>query len=194
MYESAQALTMTANLMMATNPTDTNYVIIDGVTFTFVDTIGTAAGNVHIGANAAATIDNLVELINAPDTTNANCVALSAADQLKFVDESSIALVSAADNATYATLTSTKGRISLSEVFTAAGNGIEDAVLHMLAGQFGNIDTVFQSDLETTVNPNPNRTLSKDYVTDLLWGVKTFKEGADRMVDFQVKTMEDTTA
>lgn len=190
-YESAQALTMTADIIMSTNPTAADTLVINGVTFEFVASPSTA-GQVDIGSTAADTIDNLVALINAPGTTTAGGIKLSDADQLKFIDESGVALISAADNATYVTLTSVKGRIALAETFTTAANGVKDAIVHLLAGQMGNIDTVFQSDLETTVNPNPNRSLSKDYITDLLWGIKTFKEGADRMVDFQVKTMTDT--
>lgn len=192
-YESAQALTMTSNIIMSTNPTANDTLVIDGVTFKFVAAPANP-GEVDLGGTAAATIDNLVALITDPTTTTSGGVALSTADAAKFVDESGEALIAATDNATYMTLTSKKGRITLAETFTAAGNGIEDAILHCLAGQMGNIDTVFQSDLETMVNPNPQRTLSKDYVTDVLWGIKTFKEGGERMVDFQVKTMADTTA
>ena len=190
-YESAQALTWTGSINIAANPTDTDTVVIDGVTFTFLDTVGSAAGNIHIGSAADDSVDNLVELINAPDTTSANCIALSAANQLKFLDASSIALIAAVDGATTIALTSIKGRITLAETFTAAGDNVSDMILHCPCGQMGNIDTVFQSDLETTVK-GVSGALSTDYVTDVLWGVKTFQEGADRMVDFQIVTSADT--
>lgn len=51
------------------------------VTFTFVTVIGAVAGNVLIGANLAATINNAIGLINAPSSTTATQVALSGGDQ-----------------------------------------------------------------------------------------------------------------
>lgn len=192
-YESAQALTWTGNINIATNPTATDTVVIDGVTFTFVSTIGTTAGNVLIAGTAAGTVDNLVALINAPGTTTANGVALSAANQLKFTDASSIQLIAATDNTTSIGLVSIKGRITLTETFTDTTDNVSDMVLHCLVGQMGCIDTVFQSDIETTVK-DVSGTLATDYVTDVLWGVKTFNEGANRMCDFRVTTASDSAS
>lgn len=62
---------------------DTQTITIGGVVFTTVTTIGTTAGNVLIGLDAAATITNLVALINAPSTTTSTGVALSADDAYK---------------------------------------------------------------------------------------------------------------
>jgi len=53
----------------------------DTLTFTLVSTIGTTAGNVLLGANAAAQQTNLKTLFDAIGTTTATGVALSAADQ-----------------------------------------------------------------------------------------------------------------
>lgn len=57
-------LPYSATLDLATNPTDGDTVTIAGVTFTFVTTIGSAAGNVHIGVDADATRANLTNAIN----------------------------------------------------------------------------------------------------------------------------------
>lgn len=57
-------LTATGDLAMATNPTANDTVTVNGVVFTFVLSIGSDAGNVLIGANAAASVDNLVAAIN----------------------------------------------------------------------------------------------------------------------------------
>jgi len=51
-------------LTFTTIPLNTNTVTIDGKVYTFLDTVGTADGNVHIGANTSATIDNLIDAIN----------------------------------------------------------------------------------------------------------------------------------
>lgn len=58
--------TGSAVLALATNPTANDTVTIQGVTFTFVSSIGTTAGNVLIGADADASRANLAALINAP--------------------------------------------------------------------------------------------------------------------------------
>lgn len=63
--------------------TDTLTLTINGtaVVINFVSVIGAAAGNVLIGANIAATITNLLGLLQSPGTTTANHVALSAPNQ-----------------------------------------------------------------------------------------------------------------
>jgi hypothetical protein len=72
-------------LALPTNPTSgqTLTLTINGtaITITFVSAIGTTAGNVLIGASAAATVANLIALLNQPQTTTATGVALSAANQ-----------------------------------------------------------------------------------------------------------------
>ena len=52
------------------------------VTVQFVNTIGAVAGNVLIGANVAATLANLLGLLNAPGTTNTTQVAFSSGNQI----------------------------------------------------------------------------------------------------------------
>lgn len=71
----------TSKLTAFGNLTDTQTVVIAGITFTSVASIGSTAGNFLIGASAAATLANLAGLINAPSTTSATQVALSAANQ-----------------------------------------------------------------------------------------------------------------
>jgi microcystin-dependent protein len=70
---------------LSTNPTNTTTLTLDingtNVVFTFVTSIGTTAGNVLIGATAAATCANLLALLQQPQTTTSTGVALSAANQ-----------------------------------------------------------------------------------------------------------------
>src|SRR5580704_12546209 len=69
---------------LPTNPTNTQTLTLtingNAVVFTFVSAIGTTAGNVLIGASAAATAANLLALLNQPQTT-ATGVALAGANQ-----------------------------------------------------------------------------------------------------------------
>ena len=76
-----------AELTMAVDPTATNTVVINGVTFTAVSTIGTTAGNFLVGTSADASRAALAGLINAPSTTDANGVALSAEDAKVFANQ-----------------------------------------------------------------------------------------------------------
>ncbi len=72
-------------LALPTNPSNgqTLTLTINGtaIVITFVSLIGTTAGNVLIGATAAATLANLIALLNQPQTTTATGVALSIANQ-----------------------------------------------------------------------------------------------------------------
>lgn len=84
---------------------DTQTITIGGVVFTTVTAIGTTAGNVLLGADQAATLANLVTLINAPSTTTSTGVALSAANAHLI---KSILGLSATTTATVMTLVSSK--------------------------------------------------------------------------------------
>jgi Concanavalin A-like lectin/glucanases superfamily len=70
---------------LSTNPANGKTLTLDingtNVVFTFVTSIGSTAGNVLIGASAAATVANLLALLNQPQTTTATGVALAAANQ-----------------------------------------------------------------------------------------------------------------
>jgi len=60
--------TATITLDDAGEATDTETIVIGGKTYTFVATVGTADGNVHIGATVADTVANLVAAINLDPT------------------------------------------------------------------------------------------------------------------------------
>jgi len=114
------------SLGMATAPTATDTVVISitdpesgtssDVTFTFVSTIGTTAGNVLIGANVGESQANLLAAINNPGTTSATQVALSTADQalLTSVRAQLGAWSSDAADLTY----TSQGTVAVSETFT----------------------------------------------------------------------------
>jgi hypothetical protein len=67
----------TATLTFTGAAVDTQTFTINGIVFTTVDPIGTAAGNVLLGANQAATCTNAAALINNPRNTTAQYRALS---------------------------------------------------------------------------------------------------------------------
>jgi len=72
-------------LALSTNPSNTQTVTLtingSAIVFTFVTTIGTTAGNVLIGADAATSAANLLALLQNPWLTTTKGVALALADQ-----------------------------------------------------------------------------------------------------------------
>ena len=137
-------LTATAQL------TDTQTVVIAGITFTSVAVIGAAAGNFLIGASAAATLANLAALINAPSTTSATQVALSAANQGVLAALGAVATVSgnvltltftAWDAAAYVSETQTNAQWSTSLVQTFARWGGVDLINCTASGCGAGYDT-----------------------------------------------------
>ena len=108
-------LTATASLALATNPTEADTVTINGVVFTFNAT-PSGAGSVDIGANAAASVDNLVAAINGGAGAGTTYIALSASDRAKLEG------ITATDNTTAIGLESKRGYKVLSSSLTAAGD------------------------------------------------------------------------
>lgn len=191
--EANQSLTWTGEVTLGANPSNGDTLVIDGVTFTFVTTIGTTAGNVLIGASADATSINLAALINAPTATTAQGVALSTADALKFIDESAQAVITAVAGTGKADLTSVKGRITVTETFTSGSNGVVSCYLHCPFGKKGAIDLVVQKDIATEMSRMVGSLkLATVYATHFLWGKKMFTEGAKRSGVLNILTQANT--
>lgn len=180
---SSNLLSNTAVLGLATNPTNGDTVVINGVTFTFVSSIGTTAGNVLIAGSADATRANLATLINAPSTTTANGVALAAADSQEF-----IAYVSATNDNTANTLTVQYkgiGALAVSETLTDATDAWTSVVQNCLFGVYGAPTVVVQSE-PTVMLTQPEAKLGKNTLLDMLYGYKTFADNAKMMVNVKV--------
>lgn len=95
---------------------NTQTITIAGIVFTTVDVIGTTAGNVLIGADAATTLTNLTALINNPTTTSSTQVALSAENAYKL---KTLLGITATTTATVMTvLSSTNSSLVVSETET----------------------------------------------------------------------------
>lgn len=136
-------LKFSQTLQMATAPTATDTVVIKGVTFTFVATIGTTAGNVLIGANVAASQVNIRTLVNTPGTTTATGVAISLENQHKFTNSQ----VSMAAWATNTAIVTAYGKISGTETFTDATDTWGTETGAILTGRKGAISLLMQKDL-----------------------------------------------
>jgi len=172
----SEKLKSTAKLVSSADYGNTETIVINGVTFTFVTVIGTTAGNVLRGVSEAATMAALVALINAPGTTTANGVALSAADQ------ATLSGITAATDASHTvTLTGVgTGRLVLSETCTNASWTVN--YIHAYFGKKGAIDLVVQDISPVDMRPTADRR-GTNVFSSYLAGVKTFADGAKKFLD-----------
>ena len=186
---STNASYWTGTLAIATNPSEGDTVVINGVTFTFESTLGTTAGNVHIASTAAKTVASLVAAINTPGTTvasdtDAGFVALSSADQKKLQD------VTATDATTSLTLVSEgHGHLAVSETLTDDDDVWTDGkeMEHLIFGQGRPSDIIVQK-YPNMMTKDRSGYIGQDIVNYIVYGLKTFDDGDKKMVDVQIDT------
>ncbi len=179
---TSENLTGEALLAMATQPTDGDTVTIQGVVFTFKTTLGVTAGNVLIGGSADVARANLTALINAPATTTANGVALSAANVIKLQD--TLRLSATNDNTanTMTVIGVGSGRLAVSETFTDGTDTWTKTFIHAYFGKKGAIDVVIQDKVDMEMRDEPKQRAT-NILSDVLYGVKTFNDGAQQFLD-----------
>jgi len=107
-------------------------VTLNGVVYTYVASIGTAPGNLLVGANAAASQAALLGALNAPATTTATYVAVSLNDQNKIKN-----LAGTASSASTVLTFAAKGAFRLTETFTSGSNVVSAVRKRLLAGSMG---------------------------------------------------------
>lgn len=181
MYVS-ENLTGTAELFLNTQPTDGDTVSINGITFTYKTVLGATPGNVLIGANAAAARANLVALINAPGTTTAQGVALSAANQVALTDTYKITAtdVIASTKITIAGIGS--GALTVAETLTAVADVWSKNCVHGYFGKKGAIDMVVQDLKEVDMRETADRR-GTNVFSSYLAGIKTFTDGSRKFLN-----------
>lgn len=170
----SQNLPSAASLGIATNPSENDTVVINGVTFTFNAT-PSGAGSVNIGADAAGSVTNLTYAINGTGTAGTDYIALSAADRAKLTRRG----VTATDNTTAVGIAAA-GKLTLSETLTAAADEWSTQTIDCIVGNKGCIDLVIQREPKAEFKDVQDK-LGKNILTWDLFGVKTFVEGAQRM-------------
>lgn len=178
--------TSTAVLVLSEDVTANDTVTIAGQAFKFVATIGTAAGEVLAGANAAASRVNLAALINAPWTTTSTGVALTG-DALKMFK----ARISAVNTVATTSVTVTAkglGVLDVAEALTHASNvwTATAQLQHNLFGVKGNPYLVMQKAPKVTERIAQLRD-GKVYINTVLYGTKTFADNAKAMVDVAIQ-------
>lgn len=183
LYVSNQ-LGTSASLFLGTNPSNGETVVINGITFTFVSSIGSTPGNVLIAGAVDGTRANLETLINAPGTTTANGVALSAANQRL------IRNCTATNNNTADTLTvdyKGLGTLTVSETLATAADIWQTGKTqqHCVFGRKGAITAVVQKDPSPEAKEVPDK-LGKNILVGILYGWKTFNDGKKQLVDVKI--------
>jgi hypothetical protein len=170
-------LTYTGTWTPSDNPSNGETLTIGGVTFTFVSTIGTTAGNVLQTTNTATTIANLVDLINNPTSTTANHVALSSAQK------AALEGLVATDGTTYMSLVGP----GLGETVgggTAQGTWSAE-IVHLLFGQKGATALVMQKEPSVEIKDVSDK-LGKNFAPWMLYGLKTWNNNKDMLVDGRI--------
>lgn len=172
----SENLTGQATLTMTGNLTDTQTIVINGITFTSVSTIGSNPGNFLISTTDPV---NLVSLINNPGTTSSTQVALSAADQAKVTDLYRLSATRV--SATVMTVTGTgSGALVLSETQTNASWGKNHIKAYF--GKRGAIDVVVQDLKEVDMRPTADRRGTNVFCSYLA-GIKTFTDGSKKFLN-----------
>lgn len=179
MYVS-ENLTGQALFTQATTPTDGQTVTINGIVWTAKTVLGATPGNVLIGGSADAFRANLTDAINNPGTTDANHVAVSAANQNLITDQYRFTAVN--DNA-LDTMTLTgigSGALTLATTVTSATWTLN--CIHAYFGKMGAIDAVLQDLKEVDMRDTSDRR-GTNVFSSYLGGIKTFADGAKKFLD-----------
>lgn len=159
---------------------NTETITINGVVFTLVSSIGSTAGNVLIGANAAATITNLAALINAPTVTTAQGVAITSSTDLQAL----AGIAAVATSSTVLTLNGTgTGRIIVTE--TMANFSVTSTTLLGYYGKKGAIDLVIQDMKPVDMRVTSDRR-GTNVFSSYLAGIRTFSDGAKKFLQVKI--------
>lgn len=165
---------------IATNPTADDTLVVNGVTFTAKAT-PSAAGEFDIGANVDATRAIMANAINGSATGQDSATGyfeVSTADRATLTN----ADIAASNDDTANTLTITgRGRLTVSETFTATADGVNSNVLNAYYGKRGAIDLVVQDMQEVDMRKTDDRR-GWNIFSSYLAGIKTFTDGSKQFL------------
>lgn len=175
-------LTFTGILTLTEIPVNTNTVTINGVVFTFVDALGATAGNVLIGSSAATAQANLIAAVNGAAGADTTYIALSAANRKKMTDSR---IVATSVGTTMVIKATGSGRIACTETITHATDVWSKKMLHCYAGRAKQVDVVVQQDVTPEARKEAKQK-TVNMLTDALYGLKTFADGAQNFLDLEI--------
>jgi len=161
----------------ADNPTADDTITINGVTVKFVVSPGDA-GDIDIGGSTAVSLDNLVGLVNQSGTAGTDYVDITAANRALWQG------LVATDGGTYASfIHKGGGEVAVSGSESADVWSVE--TVHQLFGQGKAIDLVIQKEPKVEFRMVQNK-LGQNVLPWTMYGIKTFTEGANALVDGRV--------
>lgn len=184
------ALTYSARLATATIPVAADTITINGVVITAqANGAAATAGDFSISTTAALATANLVALLNNSSGFAAAAGAVGTYFEFSAANRDLLIGLTATNNTTSIDIKfEGVGLIAVSETLTPAddvwtGN---KQIQHQLFGQIGAIDLVIQARPNVEIKEVPDK-LGKNILPYTLYGMKTFTEGAKKLVDVQVR-------
>jgi len=177
-------LPWTAKLKIATMPTDGDTVTLAGVKFTFKTALGSTAGNVLIGADAAAARTNLKKAILDEGTAGVHYVQLSDADDFTLRTKRNISCTSAEDM-----VFTGNGDIDVSETLTSATDVWSAKRRDAAFMRRGAIDLIVQVDPSSIEHTRKEKGHADIYKALVGRKAKLFSDGKESLV--LVKTSAD---
>lgn len=160
-------------------PSNGETVVINGITFTFVTTIGAVAGNVLVEVDQDTTLTNFTNMLNAVGTTNTKQVALSAANQNTWT---AMRVTATADLTANTCTLVCKGAGRLTIVETVTNFAVTSNWIHCYYGKPGFTDVVMQIEVDMEQRDEPKQRTT-NFMGDRMYGVKTFADGKVKGLD-----------
>ena len=191
----SNALPWTATLAVATIATDTDTVVINGVTLT-ADADGAAVGAGHWSIQGSADLcwAQFTSLVNGDGTAGVDTyIDLSAADR-RLLSNITATHSTSADTVTF--VGSGTGTVVVSETLTDATDGFTTGlqVIHPIFALSKSVSLVVQKNPSLTQRPSPNARIGDDYIAWTVYGIKVFVDQAPQIVALSVNSASFTAA
>lgn len=192
------ALPFTATLSQTATPSNSDTVVIGGVTFTFVTSIGSTPGNVLAEVDAATSMTNLKNLLNAPYAgvaTKSIPFTRSSLTQSQAYILDMISASAVTGTAPAALTVTVLGHGAITVTATGSGMAISNKAVHAIFGTSQSIAVIMQRMPELAVsagdiigNGTSGGILAQDFATWALVGWKVFKTHTYQLVDVLIST------
>lgn len=171
---SASTLYSTTTLDLATNPTAADYVVIQGVKFTFVASIATA-GDVLIGVSADASCQNLVAAVNGAAGAGTTYVEIDSDDRARLEG------VTATDGTDLATFVSKNGALVALSSMTNASNDFQAQVTYATIMEKGAIKMALRNGVKVESAREP-KAIVTNYFIYARYGLKVTTRSKEKIV------------
>lgn len=164
----------TSTLDLATNPSNGDWVDVQGVRFTYVSSLGATAGNVLIGVSADASQQNLVAAVNGAAGAGSTYVEIDADDRARLEG------VTATDGTDLVTFASKNGALLAQSSMTNASNDFRAQVIYNVIMEKGAIKMALRNAVKVESAREPKQ-LVTNYFIYARYGLKVTTRSAERM-------------